>query len=149
MSSILCTMKQKGITSCRTDKVRNMSAFGSYVQQELKARGLTGVELEDRFGIPNSTLSRIIHNDVRPSQENVLKFATAFDAPANQLMILAGYQVGAIDSPGQAELEYLAIMRALPWLPDLTKEIAELSLGSQQVVIGMVQMLREQQKRSG
>lgn len=143
MSSILCTMTTERITARRNVKDGALSAFGGYVKREMEARNWTAQELETESKVPDSTISRIINKGVRPNPVNVIKIAKAFGVPPEELMVLAGYPVGEPQSPDAVEQEILAQLRAMPFLPDLTMDIAALSAENQRVVIGVVRLLRE------
>jgi transcriptional regulator with XRE-family HTH domain len=135
-------MTTERITARRNARGGGLSAFGNYVKREMEARNWTAQELEERSKVPDSTISRIIKTDARPNPANVIKIAKAFGAPVEELMVLAGYPVGEPQTPDAVEQEILAQLRAMPFLPDLTMDIAGLSAEHQRVVIGVVRLLR-------
>lgn len=126
-----------------------MSAFGAYVKEQMDARGWSQTDLANRSKVPDATISRILSQGKRrPNPVNVGKIAKAFDADVGKLMILAGYPMGYPASPEVEEQELLAQIRSLPWLADLTRDIASLSPEHQRVVARVVDALLENGEQS-
>lgn len=125
-----------------------MSAIGAYIKEQMDARGWSQTDLSIKSGVPDATISRIINKGRRPNPVNIAKLAKAFESDVGELMILAGYPMGQPASPEALESELLAQVRSLPWLADLTRDIAGLSPEHQRVVARVVDALLESGEQS-
>lgn len=121
-----------------------MSAFGSYLHEEMRKRGWNAVRLEIESAVPDATISRILKG-AQPSPPNVAKFAKVFEEEPAKLMALAGYPVGDPSDPDVAEKELLVQVRAFPWLQELIPDILSLSPANRAVVQRVIRSMREQQ----
>lgn len=121
-----------------------MSAFATWLDEQMRTRGWDGVTLEKESGIPDATISRTLKGS-QPSPPNVAKFAKVFGVDVADLMRLAGYPVGDPADPDEDEKQILTQVRAFPWLQDLVPEIASLSARNQAVVRDLVKILHRQE----
>lgn len=121
-----------------------MSAFATWLEQQMKKQGWDGVTLEQKSGVPDATISRTLKGS-RPSPPNVAKFAKVFGEDPADLMRLAGYPVGDPADPDEDEKQLLTQVRVFPWLQELVPEIAALSPRSQAIVRDLVEILRRQE----
>ncbi len=119
-----------------------MSAFGSYIQEEMRKRGWNGLKMEAESGVPDATVSRLVKG-ARPDPPNVAKIAKAFGEDPTTLMVLAGYPVGDPADPDEAEKALLVQVRSFPWLQELIPEILSLSPKNQSLVTKIVQSMQD------
>lgn len=140
MSIGLCIMVRE-VTDSRN---HGMSAFGSWLDDEMKRRGLNQVRMEELSGVPNATISRILKG-ARPEPVNIAKIAKAFGEEPAKLMILAGYPVGDPADPTEVEKALLVQVRSFPWLEELIPDILSLSPSNQALVQTLIRAMLGQQ----
>ena len=121
-----------------------MSAFATWLDEKMRARGWNQTKLAELSGIPDASISRILKG-AKPKPPNVAKFAKVFEEDPADLMRLAGYPVGDPTDPAETEKQLLTQIRAFPWLQELMPEIASLSPRSQAIVRDLVGSLRRQE----
>jgi transcriptional regulator with XRE-family HTH domain len=87
-----------------------MSKLRTFLQQERGARGWSKTDLAEKSGIPLSTLSRYEspRHAGRPSHDNVLLLARAFDKEPGDILRFIGYPRRAHD-PQSRDAEWATI----------------------------------------
>lgn len=143
MSSILCIM-------CRDDrgigKRDTVSLLSDYVKEEMGRQDITQLELEQRSGIPNATLSRILNGLVaepRPSQ--IAKIAKALGLKFWSLMQRAGYTTETPDDPDEETRRLADMLTARPNIREIVRIAEQLTSEEQQATL--TYMLLTQQRR--
>lgn len=123
-----------------------MQALITFIREEMEHLGITQIELAQRSGIPNSTLSRHLNNEVGEWRPSVIyKIATGLNQPFSKLMSIAGFPVEALAGVSVPDrLAYL--IEAFPWLSEMTTDVAELKPEDQQSVLAFIETLQRRQK---
>lgn len=122
-----------------------MSAFGAWLDGEMRKRGWNQTKLAEISGVPDASISRILKG-AKPSPPNIVKFAKALEDEPTELMVLAGYPVGDPEDPNEIEKQLLVQVRSLPLLRELIPDILSLSPQNQVLVQSVIRSILAQQE---
>lgn len=115
MSIDLCIMYREGFANGKGA----MSAFATFLRDEMDRQKLTRLELERRSGVPDATLGRIINDQVDEVKGSVVaQIAKGLGKPFWELMQIAGHTT---DMPGDPGEEIVRIATTLAAQPDLAE----------------------------
>lgn len=121
---------------------KRMLALINFVQEEMARQGINQIELSRRSGVPNTTLSRHLNNEVdewRPSI--ILKIATGLEVSFWRLMIIAGYPVDRPGSPEAQDRRLSELSDAFPWLVPFAEDLVELAPEDRETVLLMLETI--------
>lgn len=126
-----------------------MPKLAVFLQDELARRRMPIAELEERSGIPDSTLSRIISGEVEePRASQIAQIARGLDMSFWRLMQIAGYTTETPDAPGEEAQSLAASLLSQPELKMMMDEAAVLPPEDRDAVRSyMADLARRRQQR--
>lgn len=122
--------------------------LGTYIREERKRRNWTQLDLAERSGVPDSTISRIEKgqgSEVEP--QTVLRLARAFERPFWYLMSLQGYPIDGLDPSGDSAAHVAQLLDAFPWMADMAAELTELPPEDLQTIRDLLLLRRRRRRR--
>lgn len=126
-----------------------MSLLGAYVREEMNRQGITQLELEQRSGIPNATLSRILSGGVaepRPSQ--IARIAKGLGLKFWSLMQRAGYTTETPDDPDDEMRRLAEMLTARPRVREIVQEAETLTPEEQDAVLAFIALTRQRRRQN-
>lgn len=98
-----------------------------FLEEEMRRQGLTLKDLEERTGVPDSTISRIVRNTVEePRASQVMLVAAALGLDFSTVMRRAGLAIPDSSAPNAETLRQAIALDADPDLADLLREVEQL-----------------------
>lgn len=141
MSSNLCIiMWEHG----KSGKRLAVSRLADYVREEMARQGMTQTELDQRSGIPDSTLSRILTGDVdEPKPSQIARIAKALGLPFWSLMLRAGYTTETPGDPDEETRRLADVLTARPLVHEIAHEAETLTAEEQHAVLAYIALIRQ------
>lgn len=145
MSMGLCIIVRE---DCEDGNGPMSSALVAFVRDEMDRRGWRQVDLEERSGIPDATLSRFLNGKVaEPKLSLVAQLAHAFGMEFWELVRKAGIRTGDPDDPSAESLRLAGAIEHQPWLRGLMDDASQLTLEDREVVQEYIALLSRRRKR--
>lgn len=116
-----------------------------FLQGELTRRNMTQLELEQRSGVPDSTLSRILSGEVaEPRGSVVALIAHGLEMKFWQLAEIMGISDAEPGSPEQEAAQIAALIKADPSLRQVMTRVMGYDPRNRAAVLAYMQLLEEQ-----
>lgn len=145
MSIGLCIMGRERFNS---GKSVPMAALATYIREVMDEQGMTQLELEQRSGVPDSTLSRILKGKVRDPKASVLaQIAKGLNVPFWRLMQHAGYTAEDPGAPTQEAQRLATLLEDRPELKAIMEQVADLTTEDREVVQEYILLLDQRRRR--
>ena len=126
-----------------------VSILGDYVKEEMNRQSMTQLDLEQRSGIPNATLSRILSGGVaepRPSQ--IARIAKGLGLKFWSLMQRAGYTTETPDDPDEETRRLADVLTARPRVREIAQEAETLTPEEQDAVLAFIALTRQRRPQN-
>lgn len=126
-----------------------MSPLTDYILRQMSDKNINQLELARLSGVPNTTLDRLLGDQVaEPKPSVLLKISKPLGVSYRRLMVLAGYPVDEPDSTDSQNRRLLELAEALPWLTELIEDLAFLGPDDREAVLAYIETLQRRRENA-
>lgn len=119
-----------------------MSVFSTWLRAEMQANGWDQRSAARAFGVRETTVHNWLHQNMRPSNRNLLRIALATRKPIDAVARAAGFDdFAAVLTDDAAASERARLLAALPQFAEIIDVMARKSLDEQAVYIALIRQI--------
>lgn len=125
-----------------------MSPLTDYILQKMNDKNINQLELSRLSGVPNTTLDRLLGDQVaEPKPSVLLKISKPLEVSYKTLMVLAGYPVDEPESVEAQDRRLVELVSSLPWLKEMLEDLAHLHPDERESVLAYIETLQRRRDR--